>query len=320
MSCATPRPLISARVRSPGLEPRLPGSLLSVLTALRYCMPQESRLVILVVEELGYGHWIWSPGLEARDLLAWFRGIDPTAGARGNRLLFMDLIGTFERVKNEDLPAFYDRFKDPAVWSAHIHMPDDSYIRTPQGERVRPWADPEVQDSFWQVRFEELDAICRRVEMAGTLDALGDIFSACPPPPRGYRGELDLHWQQLGTGLGEQLSRGPIHVFSTLDLTHNGLEDDDLVHLASRLQAEELTLADDALTDAGLVPIFALHTLRWLHLPEHSLGPAGIAALLQRPDRRSLVIEVDFSDVSDSDRQALIAKRIWLQQRNSSSS
>ncbi|MCB9670052.1 MAG: hypothetical protein H6734_11310 [Alphaproteobacteria bacterium] len=199
---------------------------------------------MLVVEELGYGHWRWTPGMERRDLLAWFRGVDPADGPR-DRLMAMDLPGHLERVDADE--AFQAAWGSDACWKAHVHTLGDSWVRPPGGPTVRPLLDPEEQDRLWDEAHDRLEATWAEVELQGTLEGVREVLDRALADgvrvPRGApRIELDLTWRQIGPGLGRVLAESPlVRGLACLDVTGNVLLPEDVAAL-ERLGLRRLTL------------------------------------------------------------------------------
>lgn len=252
-------------------------------------MPSKpSAVEVWVVEEFGYGHWLWKPGLTGPDLKAWMRGVDPTDGSR-NRLLFLEIPGSKTPIT---LDAFTEGTEGGGVWHAHLHVLDDSWLEDPTGHRVCPLLDPDARGRMHAEEREALDALWQAVAGAPDLQAIDALLTDArrqgrhrlPGPPEGC---LQLAAAELGAGLGEVLAGhwliGDLH---TLDLRHNGLTDSDLEALLApswSLPVEAVLLDDPGLTDAGYAALCSgLPKLRVLDLGGAALGPRTVDALSRR--------------------------------------
>jgi len=94
----------------------------------------KKELFVYVCEEYGYRHWAWFPKMTPEELESWWRNL-PTVNP-----YFMtpvDLPG--EMVQITDLYSLMPVMEDihNNSYSCHIHMDEDSYLRTPEGENIR---------------------------------------------------------------------------------------------------------------------------------------------------------------------------------------
>lgn len=201
-------------------------------------------LEVLVDAEFGHASWRWRPGLSERDLLAWFRGLDPEDGGH-DRLMAVDLVGTCDRVAPDDT-AFHDAFVGGTRWTAHVHTLEDSWLRAPDGREARPWLADEVQLDALRRRRDAVEAAWEGVIGSETLQELAVGLERCPQPLERWL-EVDLSWHRLGTGLGRVLAEAvALRAVERIDLSGNGfgLEDAQALVDSPHFCARQLVFAD----------------------------------------------------------------------------
>jgi hypothetical protein len=100
------------------------------------------EVVVLLDEEYGYRTWLWKTGMTAEALVKWWMGMDTV------RPHFMDpsksLPGELCAAQPMGLKAWIVsgpegevHVEDPTSgWMVHLHMDDDSFLRTPAGKEV----------------------------------------------------------------------------------------------------------------------------------------------------------------------------------------
>jgi hypothetical protein len=95
----------------------------------------KDKLNVLLQEEYGYRHWIWQPEMEPQQLEEWWENMDQVTKYWWNPTL---LPGKVLLIKTEDQVEQMEQMEEERIhYSGHIHMDDDSYLKSPDGRTIR---------------------------------------------------------------------------------------------------------------------------------------------------------------------------------------
>lgn len=99
-----------------------------------------AHVTVLLDEEYGYREWVWRTGMTAEELMEFWRSI-PTMEPYffSPKGLPGKLVQLFQEGEagGDDYARLRESYrKEAAGWVAHIHVEDDSFLRTPAGEEV----------------------------------------------------------------------------------------------------------------------------------------------------------------------------------------
>jgi len=103
----------------------------------------KDQAVLFLVEEYGYRHWVWWTGMSAKDLTSFWSTlpsvaphfIDPSKTLPGEfREVTRHGNGIYSDASNGK-PTNVIQLKEP-FWKGHLHMDEDSYLVSPDGERL----------------------------------------------------------------------------------------------------------------------------------------------------------------------------------------
>ena len=84
-------------------------------------------VTVFLVEEYGYRTWIWRTGMTPTRLIAWWKAL-PTVSPFFFNPSKSGLPGDLMQAGETD--------HEPGWWSAHLHMDEDSWLRTPDDTMI----------------------------------------------------------------------------------------------------------------------------------------------------------------------------------------
>jgi hypothetical protein len=93
------------------------------------------KLNVLMKEEYGFRNWIWQPGMSPVELEEWWKNLESAWSYFFNPA---NLPGLMLLVDTEEQIEQYKHMEGEGIhYSGHIHMDDDSFIKSPEGRTIR---------------------------------------------------------------------------------------------------------------------------------------------------------------------------------------
>jgi len=87
----------------------------------------ENDFVVLVDEEYGWKSWFWFPIMNEKELVTWWKNL---------AFVGKPLVGEVIEVNDESKELFREKWKNNNFFMMHIHVDDDSYLKTADGKMV----------------------------------------------------------------------------------------------------------------------------------------------------------------------------------------
>jgi hypothetical protein len=96
---------------------------------------------VFVEEEYGYRYWVWEADMSADELVTWWKTMNPTTYFLSPATLpgkVLQLYSTYNI--NDPMTCWVDgngvKHDSALMWKAHLHMEDNSWLQSPNGERA----------------------------------------------------------------------------------------------------------------------------------------------------------------------------------------